>query len=550
MSTVGTLSEAVVSPPEDIATKPQKVSKRDQILTRCDIEARIAEGEIIVIYHGRALKLNNWIERHPGGDLVMSHKIGRDASDEMDVYHSDETLKTVGAYQIGRVSLPWKNFTPPIQGGKFRTKEELDLDEGVALSDADSVISVTPTDPGPTMSAKEKIIHDYEQARTAEDLLKYPDLDYETQKNIVEKFRSLHSELRQEGYFQCTYWGYVREFSRISTLFTLAWYVFDTGSKWWIFLSSCFLGLAWHQLTFIAHDAGHLGITHNYIIDNSIGAFIADYMGGLSLGWWKRSHNVHHLVTNDPAHDPDLQHLPFFALSTRHLNNITSTYYNKVIEYDAVAKMMIPLQHYAYYIILCFGRFNLYRLSWEHLLRGLGPKKGKGAWLRYFEIAGMLFFTYWYFYKIIYCSLPTMVDKLIYVMVSHVITAPLHVQITLSHFAMSTSNLGDDESFAQRQIRTTMDVDCPPWLDYVHGGLQFQAIHHLFPRLPRHNLRAAQKKVIKYCNDVGLEYSIYGFTKGNKYVITSLGDIAKQARILAECNKFCQQEMFPGKKVE
>ena len=29
-------------------------------------------------------------------------------------------------YQIGRVEGRWTNFLPPIQGGKFRTQEELE----------------------------------------------------------------------------------------------------------------------------------------------------------------------------------------------------------------------------------------------------------------------------------------------------------------------------------------------------------------------------------------------------------------------------------------
>ena len=52
---------------------------------------------------------------------------------------------------------------------------------------------------------------------------------------------------------------------------------------------------------FTAHDAGHRGITHNFIADTLIGMFIADFCCGLSIGWWKSSHNVHHLVTNHPV---------------------------------------------------------------------------------------------------------------------------------------------------------------------------------------------------------------------------------------------------------
>merc|ERR1711988_334709 len=72
-------------------------------------------------------------------------------------------------------------------------------------------------------------------------------------------------------------------------------------------LSALINGLFWQQLSFIAHDAGHNGITHSRSVDLKIGMFIANFLGGLSIGWWKKSHNVHHIVTNSPVHDPDIQ---------------------------------------------------------------------------------------------------------------------------------------------------------------------------------------------------------------------------------------------------
>lgn len=115
---------------------------------------------------------------------------------------------------------------------------------------------------------------------------------------------------------------------------------------------------------------------------------------------------------------------------------------------------------------------------------------------------------------------------------------PLHVQITLSHWGMSTSDLGEDESFPQRQLRTTMDVDCPAWLDFIHGGLQFQVVHHLFPRVPRHNLRRLQGMVKEFCLDTGIPYSILNFVDGNRKVLSRLDDIAGQVKILVNCQKY------------
>jgi len=114
---------------------------------------------------------------------------------------------------------------------------------------------------------------------------------------------------------------------------------------------------------------------------------------------------------------------------------------------------------------------------------------------------------------------------------------PLHVQFTVSHFAMSTADLGPNESFPQKMLRTTMDVDCAQWLDFWHGGLQFQAIHHLYPRIPRHNLRRTQKLVMEFCEDVGIPYALYGFVDGNKEVLGTLKQVSRQAAILAKCQR-------------
>ena len=374
----------------------------------------------------------------------------------------------------------------------------------------------------------------YTQQEIDLDIAKYPALDSATQDAIVQKYRQLYKRIEDEGLFQCNYTAYAFEMCRYTVLFGMFLLTLRTG---YFAISGLFLGLLWHQLVFTVHDAGHMGITHDFQTDTIIGIIIADFIGGLSVGWWKRNHNVHHIVTNSPEHDPDIEHMPFFAISHRFFKSLRSTYYDRIMTYDAVAKVTLRYQHYLYYPILLFGRFNLYVLSWQFLFLGQGPKKGPAWWHRYLEIAGQIFFWYWFGYRVVYQSIPTAGSRWAFVMISHMITAPLHVQITLSHFAMSTADLGIHESFPQKMLRTTMDVDCPQWLDFIHGGLQFQAIHHLYPRMPRHNLRRAQKLVQEFCREVGIPYAIYGFVDGNKEVIGRLADVGRQAAILAECQK-------------
>lgn len=547
-----------------------------RVLSRRDIADRIAKGQTIVIYEDSVLNLDKWIKFHPGGDKSIYHMIGRDATDEMNAYHDDQTITKFKIWKISRIDYPWENMLPPIQGGRFSKIDERDdigdydinltskwrsVDESnqytkIPKNDrlaSEAEVKIYPKIPQgvvPSLDLKEayekKIVVDpaivsenYDNERVYEDLTNFPSLDVKNQEWIASEYRKLHGEITAAGLYQCNYVRYLKEFLRIGTLFGISFYLLSL--KWFAISAIC-LGFAWQQLVFIAHDAGHISITHNYQVDNIIGMTVASWIGGLSLGWWKRNHNVHHLVTNDPVHDPDIQHLPFFAVSTRLFHNVYSTYYDKFLWFDKFAQKVVPIQHYLYYPILCFGRFNLYRLSWMHVLLGQGPRRGKAAWFRYYELAGLSFFNYWFFYLIIYKQMPTNAERFKYVMISHIATMIVHVQITLSHFAMSTSDLGVTESFPMRQLRTSMDVDCPRWLDFFHGGLQFQVIHHLFPRLPRHNLRDAQSLVIKFCDKVGIKYSIYGFAAGNDVVISHLQQIAQQAHTMLECAKTMKKE--------
>ncbi|ORY07530.1 fatty acid desaturas-like protein [Clohesyomyces aquaticus] len=552
-----------------------QTDRKSKVFSRREIETLIANGRSIVIVDNKVLKVDAWLPYHPGGDKAIRHMIGRDATDEVHRFHSAETLQLTNRYQIGRVEGRWVNFVPPIQGGEFRTgndnsdADQVDLPEYNSERDTASAGSSLGGSPifepadEPASSLRHRNGGDVPRVSSASsmsslgvedvkvapkmsvldartqreidlDKTRYPPLDPKTQENIVQKYRELETRIQAEGLYQCRYWSYGIECIRYAFFFGMFLFLLKAG---WYLSSAVFLGCLWHQLAFTVHDAGHMGITHDFQTDTIIGMLVADYMGGLSVCWWKYNHNVHHLVTNSPEHDPDIEHMPFFAITHRFFENLFSSYYERIMDYDAFAKFMIRYQHYLYYIILCFGRFNLYRLSWVYLLTGQGPRKGPAWWHRYFEIAGQVFFWTWFGYGVVYKSVPGGWNRLGFVLISHFITMPLHVQITLSHFAMSTADLGTTESFPQKMLRTTMDVDCPQWLDFFHGGLQFQAIHHLYPRIPRHNLRRTQKLVREFCNEVDIPYALFGFVDGNKVVIGKLGDVSRQAAILAECKR-------------
>jgi len=477
--------------------------------------------------------------------------------------HGPDALKMMRRYRIGRITGYWTNFVPPIQGGKFKLLTSGSPSPATNYDGGGATSSSTACPPSPRHPCHETARQDgniplfdessseacYSDDRTPDgmsyidiqtrkeirlDLAKYPAVDVQTQHMIVEKFRALHKYVKRQGLYRCNYWAYAVEMVRISLLF--GGFIFFLRKAQHIISGFC-LAFFWQQLAFIAHDAGHLAITHNMHIDTLIGIFVADFLGGLSITWWKRNHNVHHIITNAPEHDPDIEHMPFFAISHRLLSNLRSTYYDRAMKYDAVARFFIPLQAWLYYPIMGVARFNLYAMSWDHLIAQRGPRKGAVWWHWWAEMVGQIFFWWWFGYGVLYCTIPTNMDRFVFILVCHAVSAILHIQITLSHFAMSTADLGPQESFPQRMLRTTMDVDCPQWLDFFHGGLQFQVTHHLFPRMPRHNLREASKLVQEFCAEVGIPYVTYGFASGNGQVVGRLANISRQAAMLAKCQR-------------
>ncbi|KAJ3331803.1 hypothetical protein HDU76_002151 [Blyttiomyces sp. JEL0837] len=351
-----------------------------------------------------------------------------------------------------------------------------------------------------------------------------------TTSKVSTAYRLLDAKIRTMGLYNTDFGFYIREALKFVVMWAIVLYLAlgFSGSYLAVGCSALMCAAMWHQAAFVAHDAGHTGITHDQWTDTVLGICLGNFLGGVSLGWWKHNHNVHHIVTNHPEHDPDIQHMPFFAVSIQFVKNLYSTYYKRTLEFDAFAKVLIPLQHYLFYVILCFGRFNLYALSWMHV-----SQKGRVPH-RALEITGLTFFNIWYLLVLrqIYVNAEAVGVSgvslvLMHLLVSHVLTVFLHLQITLSHFGMDTS-LVENEGYAEMALRTTMDIDCPRWMDWFHGGLQFQVEHHLFPRVPRHNLRAVRPLVEEFARENNLNFYTFNFLKGNQFVIGELKKVAKQ----------------------
>ena len=60
-----------------------KIMDRNEVLSRVAIDEMIDTGAAIVILSNYVLRLDSWLNKHPGGPLVIAHMVGRDATDEI-----------------------------------------------------------------------------------------------------------------------------------------------------------------------------------------------------------------------------------------------------------------------------------------------------------------------------------------------------------------------------------------------------------------------------------------------------------------------------------
>lgn len=155
--------------------------------------------------------------------------------------------------------------------------------------------------------------------------------------------------------------------------------------------------------------------------------------------------------------DPDIEHIPFLAISTAFFNSLWSSYYRRTMLFDRFSAGLVSFQHKLFYIVLAFGRFNLYANAYGFLIRkAFDTRKARGGrWSWWLEVIGVAFFWCWFGALLKGCG--TWTNALIYLIVSHVVTSPLHVQVRRAA-----------DKITHHSLQTFL-IDCAFTFLHVHG---------------------------------------------------------------------------------
>lgn len=92
---------------------------------------------------------------------------------------------------------------------------------------------------------------------------------------------------------------------------------------------------------------------------------------------------------------------------------------------------------------------------------------------------------------------------------------------------------GDRTDFLRRQVLSSRNLHGSLLLDYFYGGLNYQIEHHLFPSMPRWNLRLAQPIVREFCKEHDIPYIamsfLYSLRRTTGY-LRALGELATRSQ--------------------
>ena len=100
----------------------------------------------------------------------------------------------------------------------------------------------------------------------------------------------------------------------------------------------------------------------------------------------------------------------------------------------------------------------------------------------------------------------------------------LGISFAPNHKGMPIIESATAAGFARRQVITARNVSGGRLTTFMLGGLNYQIEHHLFPSMPRPNLRRVQGMVRDFCAATDLGYSEETFVESFRLIVQHLSD--------------------------
>jgi fatty acid desaturase len=278
------------------------------------------------------------------------------------------------------------------------------------------------------------------------------------------------------------------------------------GNSWTTLAVAPLLGIMFTQMGFLGHDAGHNQVFRARRRNRLLGLVVGNALIGLSFGWWVPKHNAHHAHPNEMGRDPDIGEGTALASPDGR---------------GALAAWLARWQAALFFPLMLLRSAGMHVLGIQRLVRLRDRASAVEASVIVLHVALYLTAVLWVLSPL---------KALAFVAVQQgVFSVYLGISFAPNHKGMPIIDSAAKAGFARRQVVTARNISGGPLTTLMLGGLNRQIEHHLFPSMPRPNLRRVEGLVRDFCVAADLGYCEDSFVGSFRQIVHHLSDAGTAA---------------------
>lgn len=333
----------------------------------------------------------------------------------------------------------------------------------------------------------------------------------------VNSFTELSRQVRDSHLLERRYGWYWSRIIGTLVAFAAVWVaVALVGNSWWQLVVAGVLAVVSAQIGFLGHDGAHRQIFLSWQWNKWTSRVLSGLFIGLSFGWWDKKHSRHHAAPNQEGVDPDIGPgvLAFTPDLARARHGMGAAFARR--------------QGWLFFPLLALEGLNL-QLQSVRTLTSRRPLEQRwaeaaliGVRLTAYPVALLLL-------------LPPGKAAAFFGLQMALFGVCLGGSFAPNHKGMPLLSPSLKVDFLRRQVLMSRNVMGGPLIDFAMGGLNRQIEHHLFPGMPRPNLRRVQPLVQAHCAQHKVTYTEKTLWQSYGMVVRYLNAVGIGARDPFSC---------------
>ncbi|SOD62734.1 Fatty acid desaturase [Streptomyces zhaozhouensis] len=288
-----------------------------------------------------------------------------------------------------------------------------------------------------------------------------------------------------------------------------------SGDSWWTVLLAVPMALFSTRTAFIGHDAGHSQIATSRKVNRRLGLFHGNLLLGMSSAWWNDKHNRHHANPNHIDKDPDVG------------EGVLVWTEGQAEKRTGFAQWLTRNQARLFFPLLLLEGIAL-KVASVQMVASREGWEGRG---RARAVEASLLVVHFVAYVALLVTAMGPGKALVFALIHHMLFG-LHLGAVFApnHKGMEMPDPDVRWGHLRKQVLTSRNVRGGPFTDWMMGGLNYQIEHHLFPNMPRSNLRKAQPLVRDYCRSIGVSYAETSLLDSYRQALTHMHSVGADLR--------------------